>query len=171
MQVFLSYAHTPADSALVTYIDARLRAAGFTVWRDQSNLPAGQLLQDAIEKAIAASDHGVFIVSPSWLQREWTAFELEQFARRDPTVVRRIPVLRSPHDQLTVPPRLVKIKAFEWLEGDSQPDSRMWELYCAIKGDDPGPQDAWEDRGHTLPAVDPHLYSPPPPPPPPPPPH
>jgi TIR domain len=166
MQVFLSYAHTPADSALVTYIDARLRAAGFTVWRDQSNLPAGQLLQDAIEKAIAASDHGVFIVSPSWLQREWTAFELEQFARRDPTVVRRIPVLRSPHDQLTVPPRLVKIKAFEWLEGDSQPDSRMWELYCAIKGDDPGPQDAWEDRGHTLPAVDPKLYSPPPPPPP-----
>ena len=53
MQVFLSYAHTPADSALVTYIDASLRAAGFTVWRDQSNLPAGQLLQDAIEKAIA----------------------------------------------------------------------------------------------------------------------
>jgi hypothetical protein len=158
MQVFLSYAHTPADSALVTYIDARLRAAGFTVWLDQSSLPAGQVLQDAIEKAIAGSDHGVFIVSPSWLQREWTAFELEQFARRDPTVVRRIPVLRSPHDQLTVPPRLVKMKAFEWLDGDPKPDSRMWELYCALKGDDPGPPDKWDERGHALPAVRPELY-------------
>jgi hypothetical protein len=158
MQVFLSYAHTPADSALATYIHARLTAAGVKVWLDQSSLPAGQVLQDAIEKAIALSDHGVFIVSPSWLQREWTAFELEQFARRDPTVVRRIPVLRSPHDQLTVPPRLVKIKAFEWLDGDPRPDSRMWELYCAIKGDDPGPPETWDERGHTLPAVGQELY-------------
>jgi hypothetical protein len=158
MQVFLSYAHTPADAALVTYIDARLRASGFTVWLDQSNLPAGQILQDAIEKAIAASDHGVFIVSQSWLQREWTAFELEQFGRRDPAAVRRIPVLRSPLDQLIVPPRLVKIKAFEWLDGDPKPDSRMWELYCALKGDDPGPVDTWDERGRALPAVGPDLY-------------
>jgi len=150
MQVFISYAHTPGDTALARYLADRLRAGGIDVWLDEASLKAGGLLQADIEQAIGASDAGIFIVSPSWLISEWTAFELEQFDKRDPRVVRRIPILRIPRERLNVPPALVKIKALIWLEDDAEPDARFWELHCALAGTNPGSSDQWLAQGRAL---------------------
>ena len=51
MQVFLSYAHTPADERIAFYIESRLRAAGVGVWMDKSSLNAGQPTRQAIQDA------------------------------------------------------------------------------------------------------------------------
>ncbi len=102
MQVFISYAHTAVDTALARYLAARLREMGLDVWLDESALKAGAVLQADVERGIAESDAGIFIVSQSWLVSEWTAFELEQFDRRDPHRVKRIPILRLPRERLTV---------------------------------------------------------------------
>jgi hypothetical protein len=150
MQVFISYAHTPADTALARYLSARLRDIGVGVWLDESSLKAGTLLQADIEQAIAESAAGIFLVSPSWLASEWTAFELDQFDKHDPHVVRRIPILRVAKERLNVPPPLVKIKGLVWLEDDRDPDARFWELYCAITDTPPGPSDQWNQRGRSL---------------------
>ena len=56
MQVFISYAHTPTDTALARYLAARLRDVTVKVWLDESSLKAGDLLQSDIEQAIADSD-------------------------------------------------------------------------------------------------------------------
>lgn len=85
---FLSYAHTPADERLAFYIESRLCAAGVGVWMDTSSLNAGQPTRQAIQDAAAGSDHGVFIVSPLWLTRDWTEWELGLFEARDPGLVR-----------------------------------------------------------------------------------
>src|SRR5947208_1337906 len=127
MQVFISYAHTVADSALATYVAERLRAVGIDVWMDRASLTASGLLQADIEKGIAESDHGVFIVSQSWLSRDWTAFELERFSQRDPQTARRIPIFRAPRRDLAVPPALIRVTGFEWLERDPEVDARFWE--------------------------------------------
>src|SRR5262245_21604602 len=150
MQVFISYAHTPADTALARYLAERLRGCAVDVWLDEASLKAGELLQSEIEEAIAASQAGIFIVSPSWLISEWTAFELEQFDKRDPRVVKRIPILRIPRERLNVPPALVKIKGLIWLEEDTEADARFWELHCALTDTNPGPSDQWLARGRAL---------------------
>jgi hypothetical protein len=150
MQVFISYAHTPADTALARYLAARLRAGGVNVWLDEALLKAGGMLQADIEQAIAASHAGIFIVSPSWLISEWTAFELDQFDKRDPRVVKRIPILRIPRERLNVPPPLIKVKALIWLEEDLEADARFWELHCALTDTNPGPSEEWLSRGRAL---------------------
>ncbi len=118
MQVFISYAHTPIDTALARYLAARLRDVAVKVWLDESSLKAGDPLQSDIEQAIADSDAGVFLVSRSWLISKWTAFELEQFDKRDPHSVRCIPIFRVPRERLSVPPALIKIKGLTWMEDD-----------------------------------------------------
>ena len=150
MEVFLSYAHTPADQALALYVAARLRAAAIDVWMDRSSLNAGQPTRQAIQAAVARCDHGVFIVSQSWLSRDWTDWELGLFEGRDPAVVRRIPLLRRHRNELALPPLLFRFTGFEWLEDDADPDARVWELYCAITGGEPGPPAQWTERGRGL---------------------
>jgi hypothetical protein len=150
MQAFISYAHTPTDTALARYLAARLRDARLDVWLDESSLKAGGLLQADIERAIADSDAGIFLMSQSWAASEWTAFELEQFDKRDPHVVRRIPIFRSPRERLSVPPPLVKITGLVWLEDETDNDARFWELYCALTDTAPGPSDEWSARGRRL---------------------
>src|SRR5262249_5546918 len=113
MQVFLSYAHTPLDEKLAFYIAARLRGVGVVVWMDKSSLNAAQATRQGIQAAAAASDHGVFIVSQSWLTRDWTEWELGLFESRDPGVVRRIPILRQPRKKLALPPLLFRFTGFE----------------------------------------------------------
>jgi predicted Ser/Thr protein kinase len=148
--VFLSHARTPGDTAFARQLADRLRAAGFAVRLDESQSAPAEVRQAAVEQAVGASTHGVFVVSPSWLQREWTALELGLFAHKNPATSRCIPVLRGPHAHLTMPPQLARRRAIEWLEDERDEDARFWELYCAITGAPEGPRDTWTDRGRAL---------------------
>jgi hypothetical protein len=150
VKVFISYAHTPGDTPVAQYLAARLRDIGIDTWLDEAKLRGGDLLQPAIEKAIGESNAGLFIISPSWLEREWTAFELDQFDRRDPRVVRRIPILRSNRKELSLPPPLVKMTCIPWLEEDGDGDARFWQIYCALTDTEPGPSAEWTKRGQTV---------------------
>jgi hypothetical protein len=166
-QVFISYAHTTPDAALASYLAKRLRDRDIRVWLDTESLPAGLPLQAAIEQGIAASDHGIFIVSRSWLprDRDYTAFELEQFARRDPAgvTVRRIPIFREPRAQLAIPPELVRMTGLEWLDTDRDWDARFWQLQCALSGEEPGDPESWSDKGRASAGRHPTPAPPPPP--------
>jgi hypothetical protein len=150
-QVFISYAHTPTDTPLAHYIARALRSVGINVWLDESTLTGGDLLQQTIQAAIDRSSCAIFLVSPTWLVRDWTMFELEQFSRKDPDVVRRIPVFRAPRRDMVIPPALVRVTGFEWLEADSEPERRMWEVYCAVSRSEPGPSETWATKWQTLP--------------------
>jgi len=169
-QVFISYAHTPPDAALASYLARRLKGSGIGVWFDVESLPAGTPLEAGLEKGIAESDHGIFIVSKSWLprDRDYTAYELDQFARRDQqgVTVRRIPIFREPRAQLAIPPQLTRMAGFEWFDTDRDWDGRFWQLYCAVTGDALGDPDSWSEKGRALAG---RQAAPPPPPPPPPP--
>jgi hypothetical protein len=150
MQVFISYAHTPADTELARYLAARLRDAGIDAWLDEASLTGGSRLQADIERAIAASSAGVFLVSPSWLGSEWTAFELEQFRKLDPEVVRRVPVFRAAPERMVIPPALTAMTGVVWLTDDADCDARFWQVHCAVTGREPGPVEEWSLRGRTI---------------------
>jgi len=163
VKVFISYAHTPGDTPIAQYLAARLNDIGIETWLDEAKLRGGDLLQATIEKAIVDSNAGLFIISPSWLERQWTAFELNQFDKLDPRVVRRIPVLRSAHERLSLPPPLVKMTCVTWLEEDGDGDARFWQVYCALTDTEPGPSADWTTRGRTLSKSSARIPAPPPP--------
>ncbi len=150
MRIFISYSHNDADTPLARYLAVRFRALGIEVWQDESSQPAGESLEDDIEKAIRESDHAIFLVSRLWLASRWSRLELDRFDRRDHARVRRIPVFRLPLEQLMLPVQLIDLKGVTWLENDPHHDARFWEVYCAVTDTDPGPADAWSDRSRAL---------------------
>jgi hypothetical protein len=161
MQVFISYARTPADKRLAEHIAERLRKAGIRPWLDDESMPGGQQLERALAAGIASSDHVVFLLSQSWIARSYTHFELNEVTKRDESAVRRIPVYRAKRDSLLVPGELVKWLGFDWFDEDPEPDARFWQLFCAIQGDPPGPRDAWSKRGYEVaPVPQPELPRP-----------
>jgi nucleoid-associated protein YgaU/CHAT domain-containing protein len=62
MNVFLSYASQHKD--LVRPVCTTLRAAGFDVFFDETDLPASEVYDDRIREAIERSDLYVFVLSP-----------------------------------------------------------------------------------------------------------
>ena len=152
--IFLSYAQSPPDTTFATYVADRLRAAGYRVWLDESPLPAPHLRKAATEQAIAESTHAVFIVSPSWLQREWTALELDLLSKRDG--VPHIPIFRARRVDLTLPLELLRDTGIEWPDDDRDDEDRFWELHRAIRAADPGPREGWLRQGRAV------VLSPPP---------
>lgn len=150
MQIFISYSHNESDRPLARFLAAGFRAAGITVWQDESSQPAGESLQADIEQAILDSDHAIFIVSKLWLQSRWSRLEVDRFDRRDHATVRRVPIFRLPYDQLRLPMELLDLKGVTWLEDEPHHDARFWEVYCAITATDPGPFDSWAAAGEKI---------------------
>jgi hypothetical protein len=149
VQIFISYSHNEADAEIARFVAEGLKQAGYDVWLDLSAQPAGEDLEANIEEAILHSDCAIFIVSKLWLQSRWSRLELDRFDKRGPSV-RRVPVFRLPYDQLKLPMELITLKGVTWLDDDPHHDARLWEVYCAVGDQPPGPAETWADRGEQI---------------------
>ena len=74
--IFLSHASEDKDTIARPLYDA-LRRAGLTVWFDEAELKIGDRLHRKIDDGLARSDHGVVIISPSFLRKNWPQNELD----------------------------------------------------------------------------------------------
>ncbi len=75
-KIFISYSR--ANKAPAEEIALALRAEGYTVFFDQTDLPPGQSFNDKIRSAIESSDVFIFLISPEALARgAYTLSELE----------------------------------------------------------------------------------------------
>jgi hypothetical protein len=74
--VFISYASEDKVDVARPLATA-LRQAGLDVWFDEFILKAGDSLHDKIETGLASSRFGVIILSPNFLKKNWTKFELD----------------------------------------------------------------------------------------------
>lgn len=104
-KVFISYAR--ADAQDVDALDAALRQAGVTVWRDQDKLYAGQRWPKALGAAIAAQDAVVLMWSRAAADSEFV--ELEWCT----AVALKKPILPVLLDGTPLPPSLSAIHAIE----------------------------------------------------------
>ena len=95
MQVFLSYARSGAGLSASEVSRRRAQVGGLDVWLDEERLPPGHRLEAAIRQGVDTSDAAVFLISRLWVERDWTRWELTQFARREPRCERMLPVLRG----------------------------------------------------------------------------
>lgn len=79
---FISHATEDKDVIARPLADA-LRQKGYTVWYDESEIRLGDSLHGAIERGLATCRFGVVILSPAFLQKQWTIKELEGLFARE----------------------------------------------------------------------------------------
>jgi len=76
MDIFISYCHQ--DLHVVAAMESGLRAAGFTVWRDATQIRGGQSLGTEIEQAIQSAACVVACLSAASVGSNWVRAEMRR---------------------------------------------------------------------------------------------
>src|SRR5216684_114277 len=152
-RVFISYAHTDADTALARNLEKWLAAAGVEPWLDESRNWPGKNLEHAIPAAVEQSDAAIFLISRAWIERDWTHKEIQLFAGRDPggDTIPRIGVFRAPRRDLEIgaPAELSRFVTLDWIDGCGRETEAetLYRLYCGIVRQEPGSPSGWVAKG------------------------
>jgi len=79
--VFISHASEDKDS-IVRSLATALTEKGLKVWYDEFTLRIGDSLRQKIDKGLASSRVGLVILSPSFVSKGWTNYELDGIITR-----------------------------------------------------------------------------------------
>lgn len=78
---FLSYAGEDEDFA--KELAGALKAKGFNIWYAPINLILGDKLLDSIEKGMNDSSSSILLISPEYLKKGWTNYEMDILIRQN----------------------------------------------------------------------------------------
>lgn len=78
---FLSYAEE--DTKIAFEIVGALKANGFRIWYAPIELSVGDKLLDSIEKGMINSSSGILLISPDYLHKVWTNYEMDTLIRQN----------------------------------------------------------------------------------------
>lgn len=79
---FISHASEDKDDIVRNLADA-LRENGFEVWYDEFELKIGDSLRKKIDEGLVNSKYGIVIISPSFVRKNWTEYELNGMVARE----------------------------------------------------------------------------------------
>lgn len=79
--VFISHASEDKDSFVRPLANA-LMAQGLNVWYDEMTLRIGDSLRQKIDRGLANSKVGLVVLSPSFIKKGWTNYELDGIVTR-----------------------------------------------------------------------------------------
>lgn len=78
--LFISYA--AEDETYATTLAKSLKYFGLKVWFAPLSLTIGDKLLDSINAGLIASDYGLLLLSPKYLAKHWTSYELDVLHRQ-----------------------------------------------------------------------------------------
>jgi hypothetical protein len=79
---FISHASEDKEDIVRSLAEA-LRESGFTVWYDKFELKVGDSLRKKIDAGLTNSRYGIVIISPSFVKKNWTEYELNGMVARE----------------------------------------------------------------------------------------
>lgn len=79
--VFISHASEDKDD-IVRPLASALTAQGLKVWYDEFTLRIGDSLRQKIDRGLATSKVGLVVLSPSFISKGWTNYELDGIVTR-----------------------------------------------------------------------------------------
>ncbi|EHO12587.1 hypothetical protein HMPREF9715_01742 [Myroides odoratimimus CIP 101113] len=79
---FISHASEDKDE-IVRELAKALNESGFEVWYDEFQLKIGDSLRKKIDQGLINSKYGIVIVSPSFIKKNWTEYELNGMVARE----------------------------------------------------------------------------------------
>lgn len=80
--LFVSHASEDKDDIVKPLVD-ELESYGLKVWYDEFELNIGDSLSESIDKGIINSKNGLIIISKSFLNKNWTDYELKSFIMKE----------------------------------------------------------------------------------------
>jgi hypothetical protein len=78
--LFVSYASE--DEAYATELAKSLRYLGLNIWFAPLSLKVGDKLLDSINAGLMASEYGLLLLSPKYIAKQWTSYELDVLHRQ-----------------------------------------------------------------------------------------
>lgn len=81
MKFFISHASEDKDSIVRSLAEA-LQGKGLEVWYDEFTLRIGDSLRRKIDAGLARSRVGLVVISPSFISKGWTNYELDGIVTR-----------------------------------------------------------------------------------------
>lgn len=79
---FISHATEDKEDIVRNLADA-LKENGFEVWYDEFELKIGDSLRKKIDEGLSRSRFGIVIISPSFVKKNWTEYELNGMVARE----------------------------------------------------------------------------------------
>ena len=79
---FISHASEDKDDIVRDLAEA-LKNSGFQVWYDEFELKIGDSLRKKIDYGLSNANYGIVIVSPSFVKKSWTEYELNGMVARE----------------------------------------------------------------------------------------
>lgn len=79
---FISHASEDKQDFVKDFADS-LVAAGFKVWYDAFELKIGDSLRKKIDQGLSNSRYGIVIISPNFIRKNWTEYELNGMVARE----------------------------------------------------------------------------------------
>jgi hypothetical protein len=79
---FISHASEDKDDIVRSLADS-LKENGFEVWYDEFELKIGDSLRKKIDSGLINSRFGIVIISPSFVKKNWTEYELNGMVARE----------------------------------------------------------------------------------------
>ena len=80
--LFISYAHEDKEPFVSTLV-RKLRWLHLRVWFDNTELMVGDSIRQGIDRGLAKSRFGVVVLSPAYLRKKWTKYELDGLVARE----------------------------------------------------------------------------------------
>ena len=127
--VFISYSHRD-DEWVWNWLLPRLKAAGLVVCVDRESFDIGVPSLVNMERAVARSRKTLLVLTPSWVESEWTNFESLLVQTDDPIGLRRrmLPLLLEPCE----PPRRISIFQYADFTRSEERDHQLGRIIDAI---------------------------------------
>ncbi|WP_429974764.1 TIR domain-containing protein [Enterococcus sp. DIV0840c] len=86
--IFISYASE--DSNYVDKLEAAFNDAGFSIWRDKTNIGWGNSIRQSIDNGLVKSKFGLVVISSDYIQKYWTGYELDGILSKESSTGRQM---------------------------------------------------------------------------------
>ncbi len=80
--LFISHA-TEDKKDFVRPLAERLKRAGVDVWYDEYSISAGDSISASIDKGLIECNYGLVVISPDFLKKKWTEYELRSLLSKE----------------------------------------------------------------------------------------
>lgn len=129
--VFISYSHADQDWVW-NWLIPRLKAEGLILCTDQESFDIGVPSLVNMENAVLASRHTLLVLTPAYMNSQWTLYEQILAQTQDPIGQRQrtLPVLREPCE---LPPRIAMLTYVDLAESVNA-EAQVRRLINAIRG-------------------------------------
>ena len=129
--VFISYSHADQDWVW-NWLIPRLKAEGLILCTDQESFDIGVPSLVNMENAVLASRHTLLVLTPAYVESQWTLYEQILAQTLDPIGLRQrtLPVLRAPCE---LPPRIAMLTYVDLREGPNA-EGQVRRLINAMRG-------------------------------------